>query len=412
MRGLQALRGVHWRSREREYSQKRTKTWGAKIFAPPPLSLVALEAANALPPPLLLVLCGLPASGKSTLCRALCSHPALDVRLVSYDDPPLPHAAAPGAAPPAPWTPARWHAERSASFQAVAAALCACMQEAAACAAAAPPPPPPPRRRLVLVDDNAWLRSMRRPFYALAREAGASYLTLHLSLGPGGEGVAAARDAARAARGAPSVGPAVIARMAAALQPPSAAPGSSWEAPYAWVLPAAAVAEDGVGCQGATAAAAADGSGSGAEAALLRAVLARLLGGEALPRPPPLPPPSPAAPAAPPAATLLHRADLALRAGVAALLAAAAPRERGALAAALAARKAAAWERARACAAAGALEGELEAWGGREGEEAAEAAAQDAAAAAAAVVGGTASGEAAAAQLLPWALAALRRAAQ
>jgi len=167
------------------------------------------------------------------------------------------------------------------------------------------------RQRLVVVDDNSWLRSMRRPFYALARDAGASYLTLHLRLGSAE--AALERTAARAGGGGESVGAEVIARMASALQAPTAAEGASnWEARYAWTIDASAP-----------------------PAAVLEGAVQRLVdkvAWAALPCPPVFAPPPPEGAgvnpgAAPPpapagAASLLQEMELALRSAVGALLAA------------------------------------------------------------------------------------------
>jgi predicted kinase len=233
---------------------------------------------------LLLALVGLPGSGKSTLAAHLCdplNKHAFNACVVAYDSAP----------PSEPWTPAAWHAGRTESLLRVSAAL----SEARARA--------PGARSVVIADDNAWYRSMRRPLWALARDAGAAFLSLYLEVGAA---EAAARDGARPPPA--HVGFATIERMARALEAPG---GGSWEAPHAWVVDAA-----------------------GADAARVAAVVvARLAGAggadawRALPvpaRPPPARNAEGAAAARAAAAeSLLHQVDLALRRSVGRVAAAA-----------------------------------------------------------------------------------------
>jgi hypothetical protein len=150
----------------------------------------------ASPPPAVVVaLCGLPASGKSTLARSACAllnaggvaggpsappSPArFDAVVVSFDDE-LRAAAAAAASAAATaatdaadgrdgWSPEAWHASRRGGFARVAEAVGAAAAEAAAAASPAAAPHPPPVR-VVFVDDNAWLRSMRRTAYCIARD--------------------------------------------------------------------------------------------------------------------------------------------------------------------------------------------------------------------------------------------------
>jgi len=293
---------------------------------------------SADPPTLLLLaLVGLPGSGKSTLARSLCDpsagHP-FHALSVAYDDAPR--------AGGAPWSPAGWHAGRTESLLRVAAAL------AAARAA------PPAARCVVIADDNAWYRSMRRPLRALARDAGAAFLSLHLDLGPRGCAVAAARDGARAP--GERVGAPTIERMAAALEAPG---GGGWEGAHAWAVDAAG------GAEGVAAAVAARLRDAEAWAALPVPRAARRAAGEAAAA-------AAAAARAAAAESLVHQCDLALRRAVG--RAAAAARAAGAArgAADLAAAKAAAMAHARAAAATGALQAALGGWpppaaGGSEG---------------------------------------------
>lgn len=164
----------------------------------PTLNTLNLEQPRVL----LLCLCGLPGGGKSTLAGALAASPRLRacgiaVRVVSYDDDVVAGAA--------------WRDAHAASRERVLASL----------AASADGP------CVIVSDDNAWLRSMRRELWALARDARAAFVSLHVDVNAD---VAVERDAARAA----PVGEDVVRRMAAAFEPPSScARAHPWEARHA-----------------------------------------------------------------------------------------------------------------------------------------------------------------------------------
>jgi predicted kinase len=185
---------------------------------------------------LLLLLCGLPGSGKSSLASALASAapavraPAYVVTVISTDD----VEAASGAA----WSPAGWHAARERAAAAAAAAL----RDAAAASTAA-------ARRIIVIDDTLSLRSMRKAHWALARRAGAALLAAHVHAD---EALSAARDGGRSGRAC--VGAAVVARAAAAFESPcgvgaacgGGGGGGGGEASRALCLDATAPLADGV----------------------------------------------------------------------------------------------------------------------------------------------------------------------
>jgi predicted kinase len=180
-----------------------------------------------------LLLCGLPGCGKSTLAAAL-AHAVQDRGLapvvLSVDDEEAAMlargsgggggAAASAAedASPAAWTEAAWHAARAAVLGRCVDALRDALRAGGdddGGGRHAPPPPPNRRLTLVIVDDNHYYASMRRPFYAAARDARAGFGVLWLDAPLA---TALGRDAARAGRAA--VGGEVIARMAARFEPP------------------------------------------------------------------------------------------------------------------------------------------------------------------------------------------------
>lgn len=158
--------------------------------------------AYDLVPKTLLVLCGLPAAGKSTLARALVAaqgsttlspvvHCELDVLMGPDQDW---SASAPGL----------WSAMRARALESLEQ-----------CVSASPP------GAVVVVDDNMYYRSMRNRVCQLARAGRHSFATIHVTC-PGA--VAMERNAARDR----PVPVAVLQRMAARIEPP--APGEvSWE---------------------------------------------------------------------------------------------------------------------------------------------------------------------------------------
>jgi O-phosphoseryl-tRNA(Sec) kinase len=201
---------------------------------------------------LVLLLCGLPGAGKSTVAARIerdgadvaarlgfggAGQPALQVACVSFDrllEAESRRAAATRAAPPAAAaeregasaaagtaaevSPARseaefdvdaWHRHREAAWQAVRVALEA---ERA-----------PRSVRLVVVDDNFHLRSMRKHFYQLSRSCGALFVQWLLDVP---RGVAEARNRARPQ--ASRVPDKSLERIATSFEPPDAAK-HAWE---------------------------------------------------------------------------------------------------------------------------------------------------------------------------------------
>jgi len=115
---------------------------------------------------LVLLLVGLPGVGKSTLCEQLrAEFEALDlhVRTFSFDeeeDRVLVESGAAGAKPPT-FDPDAWRRARRNVYERVASEV-----------------PNASARSVLLLDDNFYLRSMRKPYFALARERGLSYVQL------------------------------------------------------------------------------------------------------------------------------------------------------------------------------------------------------------------------------------------
>lgn len=178
----------------------------------------------------MLLLCGLPASGKSTFARALCDAHGRqgggiaacvaadfdDVRHVDYDalacDAGGDDGAAAGAEDDAPLGPsdrAAWRAGRARALDVLRDAL-----DRAADAGSSP---------LVILDDNFHLRSMRREVYRACQERIAQhpsrlavgFATLHFATPPE---ACLRRNAAR--RGRARVPDDVVSRMATVLEPP------------------------------------------------------------------------------------------------------------------------------------------------------------------------------------------------
>lgn len=178
---------------------------------------------------LLVALCGLPGSGKSTLSRALAveaerrlTERALDVRVLSFDA----FEDAGGG-----WSPEAWHAGRAAARSAVSSSLLSLVAA------------PADALSVLLVDDNAWYRSMRRAHFCAARGANASpgpgcaYVTLYLACPLP---LALARNAQRPAGSRVPAG--VVEAMHAAFQPPGG--GGDWESGHALTVDATAPLAD------------------------------------------------------------------------------------------------------------------------------------------------------------------------
>jgi mRNA turnover protein 4 len=164
------------------------------------------------PPVLLLALCGLPASGKSSLARALVSHaaPALEVEGVapgtevhhlSFDDvytrlrdarrqnkqqkqdeqrgPATVTVEHESVTPTAVdrFDPQLWKLSRVVALQWAQAIVSRVRSQASSASSSSIVPPP----QLLLLDDNFALRSMRRRVFQLARRMRTAFLQLHVS---------------------------------------------------------------------------------------------------------------------------------------------------------------------------------------------------------------------------------------
>lgn len=106
----------------------------------------------------LLLVAGLPGVGKTTLCGRLeeelrSRDPAIEVVRVTFDA-----VEADLRAGTTEWDVEAWRSARVAAFAACQRALCAPLDSRAF-------------RRLVLVDDNFYYRSMRKPFFQMARRS-------------------------------------------------------------------------------------------------------------------------------------------------------------------------------------------------------------------------------------------------
>jgi len=251
-------------------------------------------------PALVVVLVGLPGAGKSTLTAALARDlpTAVGCRVVTVcvdevqeevareGGDAAGHAAAADDGS-APWVDApAWHAARGAALRSVACALDEVVAEA------------PPLA--IIVDDNAYYHSMRKPYASLARGGGYAYAEVELVVPP--ETAAERNDA----RPPPArVPPDVISRMARRLEH----------------VVVADVGDDGA--HGGRLGIAVDATLPPEEVA--RRVVDELSAPRAWLPLPPLPPDDAAAVAAARAATrdsVLHHADLTLRACVGAAVAA------------------------------------------------------------------------------------------
>lgn len=205
-------------------------------------TLAASDTHTHRAPVCLLLLCGLPGAGKTSLARALVDQAAqqgVDVRLISFDElgcqPSHPGSSAGAASSGAAssFDAAAWQQARQRAMEAVQAALrtdensrnCSCDtslqgmpregQHAQQQRQNHPPPPPLPCR-LVIADDNLQLRSMRWQCYFLAHTARAAALLVYVRCS---EQTALQRNAARPA--AQRVPAAVITRMAEKLEEPA-----------------------------------------------------------------------------------------------------------------------------------------------------------------------------------------------
>ncbi|GLC36903.1 hypothetical protein PLESTM_000516700 [Pleodorina starrii] len=167
----------------------------------------------------LLVLCGLPGSGKTTLAKAIREHllrhhepflksgPFCDVQIVTFDDwlhPELQQLAGQFSAD-------AWQRSRQAALAHLLSALERAQSNAS--------------HTLIIADDNHHLRSMRYELFRAARDRGAAFLQLYVGCSPQ---QALARNQRRS--GIAAVPPEALLRMAAALEPPQPE-RFPWEAP-------------------------------------------------------------------------------------------------------------------------------------------------------------------------------------
>ncbi len=195
---------------------------------------MALGMAGAGPDAFVLVVCGLPAAGKSSLCRFLTeafrkgrlsggqrsqkSPLSMTVRHVCFDAVYAAEVAgkgdtkADGEADQVLWDPVAWKKSRVVALNAVERAVVEAKRDAAGLK------PPARRVTLVLADDNMYYRSMRGQVYAIAGRLRAGYACIHVVA----EDTASLiqRDAARPTSS--RVGRETINKMSALFEPPDA----------------------------------------------------------------------------------------------------------------------------------------------------------------------------------------------
>jgi len=168
---------------------------------------------------LAVVMCGVPAAGKSTLAAGLeraAGAAGMACVRVSFDE--VGVAAGAGREPSPRFDPVRWRKERAVALDQVEAAL----EQGGASAGLAPPGAGSPSL-VVIVDDNMFYRSMRRVIYRMCRQHASAFLLMYLRVSPG---IAAERNQARV--GPARVPDAAFQRMVAAFQPPASS-GCGWE---------------------------------------------------------------------------------------------------------------------------------------------------------------------------------------
>ena len=203
----------------------------------------ATSSSSALPRGALVLLCGLPAAGKSTLARRLLEVgpaqlrrelgvPSVRVWHLSFDAVLARLQAASGASA---FDPELWHAAREQALKATRAHCSSSSTTTTSSSSSSSSPPPqqqqPPALAelascatdgdgtapfdLLVLDDNMHYRSMRKAYYRVARDAGFGLCTLCL---PVDVETALARDASRPA--AERVGRTTITMMRETLQWP------------------------------------------------------------------------------------------------------------------------------------------------------------------------------------------------
>lgn len=205
---------------------------------------IPMAAAAIKAPACLLVLSGLPGSGKTTLARAIAQEAeqhGIEVRHVCFDDYGCQPAAADGGsgsdATEAPFSPEAWQLARKAALDRVQADLCLAgsrwkQQDPRGADGSSWASPSEagsqlhlqhsPRRRLVIADDNMQYKSMRGQCHTLARAAAAAIVLLHVQCS---EQLAQQQNAARPM--AQQVMPATIRRMAARFEEPGSGDGKT-----------------------------------------------------------------------------------------------------------------------------------------------------------------------------------------
>ena len=135
------------------------------------------------------LMCGVPGSGKTTVCQTAHTRLAaggLRVKHVAFDDVVPSDRSA--------WTEHSFAESRIAGLNVLRAALLPSSCSSSLSSSSSPSPPPPV---VVIVDDIMYLHSMRREVYVAARDGGATHLLVVHVEAP--LATALARNAARAA---------------------------------------------------------------------------------------------------------------------------------------------------------------------------------------------------------------------
>ncbi|KAF0684416.1 Aste57867_23599 [Aphanomyces stellatus] len=151
-------------------------------------------------PPCVLVLCGLPGGGKSTLSRRFAAHfCTYSVECFCYDDLFVDAAA---SSPDQPFRPDEWRALRASVLEKLDQRLLALQDTTST-------------QHILVLDDNMYYRSMRKRVFRLALQRQASFGQVHVSTS-----IETCRR--RNEQRAMPVPPMVFDRMAALMEPPDA----------------------------------------------------------------------------------------------------------------------------------------------------------------------------------------------